>query len=56
MKWFYLVIIAAAVAAVTIAVGRIYHTMGHIAVQTIVAASMAVLFIALIKFLTKLHD
>ena len=56
MKWFYLVLLAAAVAAAAIAVGRLTHVLGHRTIQIIVAASIIVLFVALIKFLTKLQD
>ena len=56
MKWFYLVLLAAAVAAAAIALGRLTHVFGRTTIKMIVAASIVVLFVALIEFLTKLHD
>jgi len=57
MKWFYVILIAAAVAGVTIAIQRLTHTSARSDVtQAIIAVSLAVIFVALVKFLGKMRE
>jgi hypothetical protein len=56
MKWFYIVLVSAAVIIVAISVDKLTHAVGHRALQMVIAGAMTVLFVALIKFLSKLRD
>ena len=56
MKWFYVILIATAVAGIAIAVARLTHTVRSTGTQIIVAAAVAVILIALLKFMSKLRD
>lgn len=56
MRWFYMILATAVIAGVAIAVERLTNVLGHQTLQLIVAASMMVIFVALIKFVSKLHD
>ncbi len=56
MKWFYIILSAAAVAGTAVVLGRLTHVFDRRTIQIIVAASMMIIFVALIKFLNKLHD
>lgn len=57
MKWFYVILVAAAVAGVTIVVQRLTHTSARSDVtQAIIAVSLAVIFVALVKFLGKMRE
>jgi hypothetical protein len=56
MKWFYVILIAAAVAAITIAVQRVTHTSRSVVTEAIIALSLAVILVALLKFLSKMRE
>jgi hypothetical protein len=56
MKWFYIILAAAAVIIVALATAKLTGAIQHRTLQMIIAGAMTVLFVALIKFLTKLRD
>lgn len=56
MRWFYAILIAAAVAGITIAIQRLTHAFRSNTVHVIVAVSLVVIFIALFQFLAKMRE
>jgi len=56
MRWFYVLLIAIAIAGIAVSLERL--TGGHrpVHVQAIVAVALIVIFIALFGFLSKLRD
>lgn len=56
MRWFYVILIAAAVAGITIAIQRLTHAVPSSIAHVIVAISLVVVFIALFQFLTKMRE
>ena len=55
MRWFYLILIAAAVAGAALGVARLTDTRAA-TIEVIVAASLIIIFIALFGFLSKLRE
>ena len=56
MRWFYVILIAAAVAGITIAIQRLTHAFPSNIANVIVAISLVVIFIALFQFLAKMRE
>lgn len=56
MRWFYVILIAAGVAAITAAIQRLTHAFRSDIAQGIIAISLAVIFVALFQFLAKMRE
>ena len=56
MKWFYVILIAAAAAGITVAIQRVTHAFHSNIAHGIVAISLVVIFIALFQFLAKMRE
>lgn len=56
MGWFYTIVTVAVIAGLAVAVSNISDIFGHRTLQAIVALSVMVICVALVKLVSKLHD